>query len=203
MTTPRNGATMTIRHHRFLRLSALALGLAPLAAGAVEYTQVLPEKSAVAFTYRQMNVPVEGAFKRFKGQLSFDPARPAGARAELEIDMAGVDAGSAEANEEVAGKLWFNTKAFPSARFVSTGIQSLGKDRYEVTGRMTIKGRTVDAKAPASFRQDGKNAVFEGAFVLKRADYGIGEGMWADFGTVANEVQIKFRLVAAPAPDRK
>jgi hypothetical protein len=32
--------------------------------------------------------------------------------------------------------------------------------------------------------------------VLKRADYGIGEGMWADFGTVANEVQIKFQLVA-------
>ena len=49
----------------------------------------------------------------------------------------------------------------------------------------------------------GVPAVFEGAFVLKRADYGIGEGMWADFGTVANEVQIKFRLVAAPAPDKK
>ncbi|HMX15510.1 MAG TPA: YceI family protein [Rhodocyclaceae bacterium] len=187
----------------FLALSAVSLGLAPAAVQAVEYTQVLPEKSAVAFVYKQMNVPVEGAFKRFKGQVSFDPAKPAGARAELEIDMAGVDAGSPEANEEVAGKLWFNTKAFPTARFVSSVIKPVGKDQYEVAGKMTIKGRTVDAKAPAAFRQDGKNAVFEGAFVLKRADYGIGEGMWADFGTVANEVQIKFRLVAAPAPDRK
>lgn len=187
----------------FLALSAVSLGLAPAAVQAVEYTQVLPEKSAVAFVYKQMNVPVEGAFKRFKGQVSFDPAKPAGARAELEIDMAGVDAGSPEANEEVAGKLWFNTKAFPTARFVSGVIKPVGKDQYEVAGKMTIKGRTVDAKAPAAFRQDGKNAVFEGAFVLKRADYGIGEGMWADFGTVANEVQIKFRLVAAPAPDRK
>ena len=187
----------------FLALSAVSLGLAPVAVQAVEYTQVLPEKSAVAFVYKQMNVPVEGAFKRFKGQVSFDPAKPAGARAELEIDMAGVDAGSPEANEEVAGKLWFNTKAFPTARFVSSVIKPVGKDQYEVAGKMTIKGRTVDAKAPAAFRQDGKNAVFEGAFVLKRADYGIGEGMWADFGTVANEVQIKFRLVAAPAPDRK
>lgn len=187
----------------FLALSAVSLGLAPAAVQAVEYTQVLPEKSAVAFVYKQMNVPVEGAFKRFKGQVSFDPAKPAGARAELEIDMAGVDAGSPEANEEVAGKLWFNTKAFPTARFVSSVIKPVGKDQYEVAGKMTIKGRTVDAKAPAAFRQDGRNAVFEGAFVLKRADYGIGEGMWADFGTVANEVQIKFRLVAAPAPDRK
>lgn len=194
---------MTIDRNDFLRLSALALGLAPLAAGAVEYTQVLPEKSAVAFVYKQMNVPVEGAFKRFKGQLSFDPAKPAGAHAELEIDMAGVDVGSAEANEEVAGKLWFNTRAFPTARFVSSGVKALGKDQYEVAGKMSIKGRTVDARAPATFRQDGRNAVFEGSFVLKRADYGIGEGIWADFGTVANEVQIRFRLVAAPAPDKK
>ncbi|MBL8492105.1 MAG: YceI family protein [Rhodocyclaceae bacterium] len=194
---------MTIHRRNFLRLSALALGLAPLAAGAVEYTQVLPEKSAVAFVYKQMNVPVEGAFKRFKGQLGFDPAKPAGAHAELEIDMAGVDAGSAEANEEVAGKLWFNTKAFPTARFVSSAVKALGKDQYEVAGKMSIKGRTVEARAPATFRQEGRNAVFEGSFVLKRADYGIGEGIWADFGTVANEVQIKFRLVAAPAPDKK
>ena len=194
---------MTIHCHNFLRLSALALGLAPLAADAVEYTQVLPEKSAVAFVYKQMNVPVEGAFKRFKGQLSFDPGKPAGAHAELEIDMAGVDAGSAEANEEVAGKLWFNTRAFPTARFVSSAVKPLGKDQYEVAGKMSIKGRTVDARAPATFRQDGRNAVFEGSFILKRADYGIGEGIWADFGTVANEVQIKFRLVAAPAPEKK
>ncbi len=194
---------MTIHRRNFLRLSALALGLAPLAAGAVEYTQVLPEKSAVAFVYKQMNVPVEGAFKRFKGQMAFDPAKPAGAHAELEIDMAGVDAGSAEANEEVAGKLWFNTKAFPTARFVSSGVKALGKDQYEVAGKMSIKGRTVEARAPATFRHEGRNAVFEGSFVLKRADYGIGEGIWADFGTVANEVQIRFRLVAAPAPDKK
>ncbi|MBS0465139.1 MAG: YceI family protein, partial [Proteobacteria bacterium] len=38
---------------------------------------------------------------------------------------------------------------------------------------------------------------------LKRGDYGIGEGMWADYGTVANEVQIKFRLVAAAAAGKK
>ena len=45
-------------------------------------------------------------------------------------------------------------------------------------------------------RQDGNSATFEGSLMLKRADFAIGEGMWADFGTVANEVQVKFRLVA-------
>jgi polyisoprenoid-binding protein YceI len=64
---------------------------------------------------------------------------------------------------------------------------------------MTIKGKTLDAVMPATFSQDGAGGVFDGSFVLKRADYAIGEGVWADFGTVANEVQIKFRLVANPA----
>jgi polyisoprenoid-binding protein YceI len=62
---------------------------------------------------------------------------------------------------------------------------------------MSIKGRTLDAKTPGTFHQEGSNGVFEGSFVLNRGDYGIGEGSWADFGTVANEVQIKFRLVAS------
>jgi polyisoprenoid-binding protein YceI len=43
----------------------------------------------------------------------------------------------------------------------------------------------------------GKNAAtFDGGFVLKRLDFGIGEGMWADVATVANEVRVNFRIAA-------
>ena len=181
-----------------LALAAATVIAAP-AARAVEFNQVAADKSAVSFVFKQMNVPVDGAFKRFKGTLSFDPARPATGKAEIEIDLASLDAGSSEANEEAAGKLWFNTKAFPAARFVSTAVKPLGGNRYEVAGRMSIKGKTLDAVMPATFRHDGANGVFEGSFVLKRADYAIGEGLWADFGTVANEVQVNFRLVATAA----
>jgi polyisoprenoid-binding protein YceI len=183
--------------------STVALVVVSTGALAVEYNQVQPEKSALVFVSKQMNVPVEGRFKTFRAQLAFDPAKPAVARAELEIDMASVDVGLKEANDEAVGKDWFNVKAFPTAKFVSTGIRQLGGDKYEVTGKMTIKGRTRDLATPATFRQEGNNGVMEGSFVLKRADYGIGEGMWADFGTVANEVQIKFRLAAVSAAARK
>jgi len=182
---------------KLIAFAALAL-LGAGSAHAVEYNQILNDKSALAFTYKQMNVPMEGSFKRFRGQLNFDPAKPAAATAQFQIEVASIDTGSAEGNEEVGGKLWFNSKTFPNAQFVSTAIKPLGNNRFEVSGKMTIKGKTLDVSTPASFRQDGANAVFEGSFVLKRADYAIGEGMWADFGTVANEVQIKFRLTAAP-----
>ena len=68
---------------------------------------------------------------------------------------------------------------------------------------MTIKGKTLDLTAPVTLRQEGNSAAFEGSLVLKRADYAIGEGVWADFGTVANEIQIKFRLVASASPAAK
>ena len=166
------------------------------AANAVEFNQVLADKSALTFVSRQMNVPVEGQFKSFRGKLSFDPAKPAAASAELEIDLASIDAGSKDANDELAGKAWFNTKVFPVAKLVLTSVKPLGDNRFEVAGKMTIKGKTQDLTAPVTLRQEGNSATLEGSLVLKRADFAIGEGMWADFGTVANEVQVRYRLVA-------
>jgi polyisoprenoid-binding protein YceI len=183
-------------------LPALLLGVlvsATPAANAIEFNQVQTEKSALSFVSKQMNVPVEGRFKSFRGKLAFDPARPSAASAELEIDLASIDAGSKDANDELAGKAWFNTKVFPVARFVLTSVKPLGDSRFEVAGRMTIKGRTQDLLAPVMLRQEGNSATLEGSLVLKRADYAIGEGMWADFGTVANEVQVRYRLVATAA----
>ena len=174
----------------------LFLMLSISAAHGAEFNTLGVAQSRVSFAYKQMNVPMEGSFKRFSGQLNFDPAKPTLAQAALTIDLASIDTGSAEGDEEVAGKLWFNTQQFPVARFVSTSVKALGNNRFLVTGSLSIKGRTRVVSTSAVFRPQGASAEFVGAIVLKRADYGIGEGMWADFGTVANEVQINFQLVA-------
>ncbi len=172
-----------------------SLAFAPVAQSA-EFTSIQTDKSNLNFVYTQMNVPMDGHFRKFSAQLSFDPARLSAARAVIDLDLASIDAGSDEANDEVAGKEWFNTKTFPQARFVSTGFKALGGNRYEVSGKMSIKGRTQNVSAPFTFSPQGNAAIVDGAFVLKRADFAIGEGSWADFGTVANEIQIKFHFLA-------
>ncbi len=186
--------------HSKLITTAVALAgslfLAPLAQ-AVEYTQVQADKSSVQFNYQQMGVKMDGRFRKFSSQLSFDPAKPAAARASFDIELASVDTGSSEADQEVAGKPWFNSAAFPVARFVSTSVKPLGNNRYEVTGKLTIKGKSQDLSFPASFAAQGagdKSGVFEGGFTLRRADFSIGEGSWAKFDIVANDVGIKFRI---------
>lgn len=183
----------------FRLLLAAFLLLLGETASAIEFDQFRPEQSRLTFVSRQMGVPIDGRFAKFAVTLSFDPAQPTKASARLELDLASVDAGSKDANEEVVGKAWFNLKSFPSATFVSTGVRPLGGERFELAGKLTIKGRTQDVVAPLTFRQDGGNGIFDGGFTLKRLDFGVGDGAWADVGTVANEVQIKFHIVVAAA----
>ena len=176
---------------------ALAFALATaFAAQAAEYTQVQTDKSAINFTYKQMGVAVDGKFKRFSSQLAFDPARPASASASFDVELASVDTGAPEGDDEVAGKPWFNTKAFPTARFVSTGVKPLGGNKYEVTGQLSIKGKTQAVVVPATFTAQGKSGAFDGSFTIRRADFAIGEGSWAKFDIVANDVLIKFHITA-------
>lgn len=175
----------------------LLASLAASSAHAVEYRTVLPKQSAISFEFRQMGVPVAGGFKRFATQMAFDPAKPEAASARIEIDLASIDAGSVEADEESAGKLWFNRSMYPKAVFTSSQIRALGNNRYEMRGTLTLKGKSRPMVVPVTYRPGQNAATFDGAFVLKRLEFGIGEGMWSDVATVANEVQVKFRIAAS------
>lgn len=178
---------------------ALAIALTALVAPAtqaVEFTQVQAAQSRITFGYSQMGVGMEGSFKTFTGQLHFDPAQPASAKAVIEVDLASVDTGTSEADEELATKSWFHTLAFPTARFASGSLKSVGGDRYEVAGQLTIKGKTQEILVPATFTAQGDTGVFTGNFIIRRGDFTIGEGPWSDFDIVANDVEVQFRLTA-------
>lgn len=186
-----------------LAYSLLLLAALAYRADAVEFGLFQADKSTLTFAYKQMGVPSDGKFRKFAANIAFDPAKPSAATAQLEIDMASIDTGAPEGNDEVAGKPWFNVKSFPTARFVSSSVKALGGNRYEVAGQLTLKGKTRAVSAPFTVKQEGTVAVFDGGFVLKRLDYAIGEGAWTDVGTVADEVRINFHVVAAATPGKK
>ena len=170
-----------------LTLSAIALG----SAHAATWQAVVPEKSSVTFSYKQMGVAMDGKFKKFNAQVSLDTAKLDKAKGSIDIDLASIDTGSGEADQEVVGKSWFNVAAHPKASFVLKGLKSTGANQYEATGQLTIKGQTRELRAPLKLSSQGQ---LTGSFVLKRADYGIGEGMWAKFDVVANEITVNFNL---------
>jgi polyisoprenoid-binding protein YceI len=155
-------------------------------------------KSEIVFVSKQMGVPVEGRFRKFSVQLDFDAKKPETAKAALEVDISSIDAGSPEADGEVVRKPWFNAAQFPKATFGSTSIKPLGNNRYELTGPITIKGKTRNVTTPFTVKAAGATQVFEGTFILNRSEFGIGDGPWNDPETVALEVQVRFKFVTAP-----
>ena len=177
-----------------LALTATALGLQ---AQAAPYQSIVPAKSSVTFSYKQMGVAMDGHFKKFAAQVTFDPAKAEQAKANFEVDLASVDAGSSEADQEVVTKSWFNAAAFPKASFVAKQIKQTAPNQYEVQGTLSIKGLSRDVKFPMKHTAQGKDGLLTGSFTLKRADYAIGEGMWAKFDVVANDIQVNFSLTAA------
>lgn len=179
------------------KLIVSSLLAAALIAQAAEFNALQPAKSGISFVSKQMGVPVEGKFGRFSAQIAFDPDKPAGGRARIDIEMASIDAGSAEANEEVKGKDWFNIKAFPSASFESSALRAAGAGRFEAVGKLTIKNVSRNVTVPFSFKPAGDTAVVEGSIPISRKQFGIGTGEWADEETVADEVQLRFKFVVA------
>lgn len=184
--------------HRALRpFAALVLAGAALAAQAAPFTRVDTDASHITFGYTQMNVGMEGAFTAMKAtEFMFDPAAPENARVVLDVPLDSVDSGNAEADAELVRPDWLAAEKHPVARFESKAVKPLGENRYEVSGPLSIKGTTRDITFPVTFKTEGEKGVFEGSFTFQRADFGIGEGPWGDFSIVANDVTIKFHVVA-------
>jgi polyisoprenoid-binding protein YceI len=171
---------------------ALAIALPALAA----QLKSDPGKSSVSAVFKQMNVPIEGKFKRFNAQIDYNSAKPETSKAAMEIDVASFDLGDAEFNKEAQKKDWFNGMQFPKATFISSALKPAAGGKLDVSGKLTIKGKTADVAFPLTVKQEGATQVFEGALPIKRLVFNIGEGEWKDTSMVADEVVIKFRVVA-------
>ncbi len=176
---------------------ALALTALALQSHAAPYQAIVPTKSSVTFSYKQMGVAIDGRFKKFAAQVNFDPAKADAAKASFEVELASVDAGSSEADDEVVTKSWFNAAAFPKATFVAKQFKPTAPNQYEVSGTLSIKGQSREVKFPMKHTAQGKDGVLTGGFTLKRGDFNIGEGMWAKFDVVANDIQVNFSLTAS------
>jgi len=177
----------------YLTVAGFALAAA-FAFPACAQQKVLPAQSEIAFTSKQMGVPVDGKFRKFDAQVAFDPKKPEAAKIGFTIDLASVSLGAAETEAEVAKPDWFNTKAFPQASFQSTSVKATGGGKFDVAGKLSIKGASHDVVVPVALTQAGGNTTATGSFVIKRLDFKIGDGDWKDTSMVANDVTVKFKL---------
>ena len=180
----------------WLAAAGLVASQCVLAPQALAQQVLVPAQSSLGFVIKQMGVPVEGQFRKFDAQVNFDPAKPATSRIAFNVDVGSASLGSREADAEMPKPVWFNAIKFPQASFQSSAIKALGGGKFEVAGKLTIKGAARDVTVPVTLTQSGSPlaTTASGTFSIPRLAFKVGEGEWSDTSMVADEVQIRFKL---------
>ena len=174
--------------------AALLSAMAHPAWAQAKPAQLVAAGSEIAFTTKQMGVPVEGKFDRFSAQITLDPKKPETGSVVFSIDTGSARFGSAELDAEVPKPTWLNVPRFPQASFASSAIKAAGAGKFEVIGKLSIKGLVRDVVVPVQITQAGGTSTASGAFSIKRLDFKVGEAEWADTSMLANDVQVRFKL---------
>jgi polyisoprenoid-binding protein YceI len=180
-------------------LVAAAAPAAPAATAPAAAT-LLPAQSEIAFTTHQVGVPVEGKFGKFSARIAFDPKQPAAGSVSFSIDTGSARFGAPELDAEIGKPEWLGVGKFPVASFQSSAIKAAGPGRFEVTGKLSIKGAAHDIVVPVQLTQAAGTSTASGSFTIKRLDFKVGEGEWTDTSMLADDVTVRFKLALTGMP---
>jgi polyisoprenoid-binding protein YceI len=178
----------------------LALALFALAAPQLQAQTTWkadPMHSKVGFGITHLGISeVTGVFKTFNATATANKADFSDAVFELTVDVASINTEVEMRDGHLKSPDFFEVEKFPNMVFKSTGIKKSGKDRYQLTGNLTLHGVTKPVTMNLWYRGTTLNpqskattAGFQLTGVIKRTDFGIGPKYPAP--GLSNEVNIK------------
>lgn len=151
--------------------------------------------SSLGFVAAYDEIPFEGRFGEFDARIRFDPGEPTDGSFMVNIDLASVDTNSPDRDEGMLESEWFDTDRHPLATFTSTSFERMPEDnRFTVTGDLTIKDITKSVTAEFLWVETNTVAHLNGSTDVRRDDFNIGSGDWAEDDTIAFDVRIVFDL---------
>lgn len=159
--------------------------------------QIIPKDSNLKFTATQNGAPVSGEFKRFTGDIKFDPAHLDGNSVTINVDMSSIANPYADLVDTLKSADWFHIKNFPQAVFSATKFTKKGDKDFQAIGTLTIRNKTVPVVL--NFTQDEyttTKAKIHGSTILKRNDFGVGQGEWSSTAEIKDEVKVEFVVSA-------
>lgn len=174
-----------------MRWLGLLIGLGVcLPAAAATLWHIVPEQSRLGFTVSQQGGRIEGEFERFQAEIRFSPDDLADSGFEVSVDTASVDTDSRQRDRYLPGPVWFYTVRYPQARFETRAIQRRAGGGYEAVGELTIRGSTRRIALPFTWRREGDRARLQASVTIDRAEFGVGQGEWAETDAVGRQVTV-------------
>jgi len=188
-----------MRHASLLTAALVAvLSQASPAQAAPPTYRLEAAKSTLGFSFIQAGASNKGHFGRFDTTFAFDPAQLAASRLEVSVQIASLDTGDKDRDSTLKSPDLFDAARFPAARFLATVITRLDANRYQASGKLTIRDVTRDLNVPFTFRTapgGGPSvATMAGEVLIRRLDYGVGQGEWKSTEGAGNEVTVSFTL---------
>lgn len=190
-------------NRRFAPL-ALVAGMAASSAAAADTYTFDKVHTEASFQVRHMLTKVRGRFADFTGTIQVDAAKPDASAVEFTIKAASVSTGDEKRDAHLKSPDFFDVEKFPELTFKSSAIKGTGKDKYDVTGTLTIHGVAKQVTLPVSFLGYVKTpwgderAGFETGITLNRKDYGLVWNKTLETGglLVGDEVEIAVNIEA-------
>jgi polyisoprenoid-binding protein YceI len=155
--------------------------------------------SRLGFKSSMSGMPFEGRFRQWDAQIAFDPKDLAGSKVNVSIQMASAATGDTSRDESLPSDDWFATSQFPRATFTSNSFKSLGGDRYQAAGTLTIRGKSAPVVLPFTLDITGDVARMNGQVAINRTAFGVGQGEFATGDTVPLDVTVVVSITAKKA----
>lgn len=154
--------------------------------------------SNLAFTNTYQNVEYTGQFRRFSAVIDYDPNDLAHAKFDVTIDIISLDTQNNERDHTALGADFFDTTKFPKAHFVTTAFHKAAGGQVIADGVLTLRGIGKPVALTVSFRANGNTAMLDVTAQVKRLDFGIGTGQWADPSMIGDGVTVHGHLSLKP-----
>lgn len=175
-------------------LVALALSAAP--AFATDYVQA--PGSGLAFAGKYQGETFTGTFPGFNTRLSFDPRQLATAKLEVTIPLATATTRNPDYDGQMRDTAFFAASKFPQATYVATKFRALGGNRYAADGTLSLHGVSKPVTLEFTWTP-GAKPVLAGRATVKRLDFGVGAGEWADTKLIPDDIAVSTKVILQPA----
>ena len=124
---------------------------------------------------------VNGSFSKFDATIESNNGKLDGAKLTASIDVSSVNTGNQKRDGHLQAPDFFDAAKYSKATFVSKKFKKAGKNKYKITGDLTIKGVTKPftfvAKQLGTFKgKNGTKTGFTATGTFNRHDFNISYG---------------------------
>jgi polyisoprenoid-binding protein YceI len=154
--------------------------------------------SSVVYRITHMGVAnFYGRFNEMSGSFHIDSADLSGSMIKVNIKSESIDSNSSKRDEHLKSADFFSVNEHDTISFVSTGFKKSSDTMYEVSGDLTLLGKSKPVTAMVEVTGEkktprGELAGIEAKFSIKRSDFGMNYGV--DNGALGDEVAITVAL---------